>query len=62
MTLWADVEADLHQVYGVDVEDRALMKARSWRWLKTRILGLLTTDCRVYRALAPKAGDEPQDQ
>jgi hypothetical protein len=54
------VEADLHQVYGVDVEDRALMRARSWRWLKTRILGLLATDCRLYRTLAPKPGEEQE--
>jgi hypothetical protein len=36
----------------VDVEDRALMRARSWRWLEVRITGLLSADTRLYRALA----------
>jgi hypothetical protein len=44
-------------VYGIDVEDRALMGARSWRWLETRIIGLLAADTRLSRALAP--ADEP---
>ncbi|MGI5178675.1 hypothetical protein ACQEVZ_20295 [Dactylosporangium sp. CA-152071] len=53
------VEADLHEVYGVDVEDRALMRARSWRWLQVRIQGLLAADTRLQRALAP-APEVPQ--
>lgn len=53
---WELVEADLHQVYGIDMEDRALLRARSWRWLRTRIAGLLSTNCRLYRALAPEDG------
>ena len=40
-------------MYGIDVEDRALMGARSWRWLETRILGLLAADTRLHRTLAP---------
>lgn len=47
------VEADLHSEYGIDVEDRALMGARSWRWLRVRIQGLLAADTRLQRALAP---------
>lgn len=38
---WRDVANDLHAVYGVDVADGDLMRARTWRWLETRILGLL---------------------
>ncbi|MFI6266161.1 hypothetical protein [Micromonospora sp. NPDC051006] len=53
LTRWSLVEADLHDVYGVDVEDRDLMRARSWRWLETRITGLLFADSRLRRALAP---------
>jgi hypothetical protein len=34
------VEADLHD-HGVDVGDAKLMRRRSYRWLKVRILGLL---------------------
>ncbi|MEV6297856.1 hypothetical protein AB0M02_00450 [Actinoplanes sp. NPDC051861] len=48
---WVLIEADLHERYGVDVEDRALMRARSWRWLQTRILGLLSVQSRLRRAL-----------
>ncbi|WP_018251876.1 hypothetical protein [Salinispora mooreana] len=51
---WALIEADLHDVYGIDVEDRTLMQTRSWRWLQTRIRGLLAADTRTYRALAPE--------
>ncbi|RLV56087.1 hypothetical protein D9V41_09235 [Aeromicrobium phragmitis] len=38
---WSLIEADLHEVYGIDVDDRGLMRARSWRWLRTRIHALL---------------------
>ncbi|MEU5945141.1 hypothetical protein ABZ793_06210 [Micromonospora sp. NPDC047465] len=54
MTHWRLIEADLHDVYGVDVEDRRLMQRRSWRWLEVRITGLLSADTRLYRALAPE--------
>ena len=56
---WALIEADLHQEYQVDVEDRALMRARSWRWLETRILGLLSVHSRLARALRPKPEEAP---
>jgi hypothetical protein len=53
---WADIlahetaiEADLHQVYGIDYEQ--VLDTRSWRWLSLRILGLLSTDCRIHRLL-----------
>lgn len=38
---WDLIEADLHQVYGIDVEDIPMMQRRTWRWLRTRIMGLL---------------------
>jgi hypothetical protein len=47
---WELVEADLHQVYGVDLGDPSLR--RSWRWLKLRIAGLCSTDCRLSGALS----------
>jgi len=46
------VEADLAQVYGVDYEDS--LDTRSWRWLRTRIFGLLSTDSRLHRSLTPR--------
>jgi hypothetical protein len=30
------------------------MRARSWRWLRVRIRGLLTTDSRLSRAFQPE--------
>jgi hypothetical protein len=47
------VEADLHQTYGLDVWDDALMDARPWSWLRSRIVGLLTENTRTARALIP---------
>ncbi|RSD22257.1 hypothetical protein EIY87_09335 [Amycolatopsis eburnea] len=54
LTHWALVEADLHELYGVDAGDLALMKARPWRWLRVRIQGLLQSpDTRVHRVFFP---------
>jgi hypothetical protein len=50
---WALIDADLHQVYNLDVWDEALMTSRPWAWLKTRILGLLSENTRLARSLAP---------
>ncbi|GGO54100.1 hypothetical protein GCM10012286_63070 [Streptomyces lasiicapitis] len=49
---WPLIEADLHEAYGVDVGHRRLMRARSWRWLRVRVLGLLSADSRLARHLA----------
>jgi hypothetical protein len=47
------VESDL-QDCGIDVGDRALLRARKHPWLETRILGLLSNPrARLYRALTP---------
>jgi hypothetical protein len=41
-------------VYGIDLDDRDLLQARTWRWLKARIVGLLDgTESRLFRALNP---------
>ncbi|SCL42207.1 hypothetical protein GA0074692_6710 [Micromonospora pallida] len=53
LSRWALVEADLHDVYGVDVEDRALLRTRSWRWLDVRISGLLAADTRLHGRSRP---------
>jgi hypothetical protein len=57
---WALIEADLHETYGIDVGDRALLRARSWRWLRVRILGLLSTECRIQRHFAPPEPKTPK--
>ncbi|MCP3799740.1 hypothetical protein NLX83_10770 [Allokutzneria sp. A3M-2-11 16] len=46
------IEADLHSVYGVDVES-GILRARSWRWLRVRVVGLLSCESRLARALSP---------
>ncbi|HEY1176981.1 MAG TPA: hypothetical protein VGF17_12555 [Phytomonospora sp.] len=50
---WPLIEADLHEVYGIDVGVPGLLDARSWRWLRVRILGLLSADSRINRLLFP---------
>nr|WP_107088761.1 hypothetical protein [Actinoplanes missouriensis] len=50
---WDLIVADLHSEYGIDVDDRALMRRRSWRWLQIRIEGLVLTKSRLSRALNP---------
>ncbi len=50
---WHLVECDLSDA-GIDLGDKALVRARSWRWLRTRIVGLLSRDTRLATALAPK--------
>lgn len=52
---WALVEADLHSVYGVDLGDATLaaQRGRTWRWLKLRIAGLCSVECRLSDALRP---------
>ncbi|MFD8611082.1 hypothetical protein [Streptomyces sp. NPDC059631] len=50
---WPLIEADLHDQYGIDVEAPGLLQARSWRWLRVRILGLLSADSRLNRQLCP---------
>lgn len=50
---WPLVEADLHEIYGLDVGTPGLLAARSWRWLRVRILGLLSADSRLSRLNNP---------
>ncbi|WP_439676003.1 hypothetical protein [Embleya sp. MST-111070] len=48
------VETDLHEHYGVDVGEPGLLRARSWRWMRVRILGLLSIEAsRLARLLNP---------
>lgn len=50
---WLLIEADL-QDRGIDLDD-PVVRARSWRWLRVRIVGLLTVESRLHRALYPPA-------
>ena len=40
LSKWALIEADLHEVFGIDLGDPE-MQARPWRWLRVRISQLL---------------------
>lgn len=48
-------------MYGVDV-DSGILTARSWRWLRTRIQGLLTADTRLRRHFRPDDDEQQQAQ
>lgn len=42
-------------MYGIDLDDRVLLRSRRWRWLRTRIEGLLSeSESRLYRVLNPE--------
>jgi hypothetical protein len=42
-------------VYGIDIENRKLLRRRTWRWLRVRILGLLT----IPPVVVPTETDQP---
>jgi hypothetical protein len=52
---WDLIEADFHEVYGIDLSDGCL-DARTGRWLITRIQQLATTDCRLSRHFTQTGG------
>jgi hypothetical protein len=58
MAHWAEVEADMHSVYGFDVGAPGALAGRSWRWLKVRLAGLCNADTRLSRAMAPQRGGD----
>lgn len=53
LSRWHLVVADMHELYGIEVDDISLLRARPWRWLKTRIAGLASCDSRLSRAMTP---------
>jgi hypothetical protein len=53
----------MHQMYGIDLDDGVLLRARTWRWLKVRILGLLDDqESRLFRVLNPPRRLEEVDR
>ncbi|GAA2772766.1 hypothetical protein [Saccharopolyspora taberi] len=46
----------MHEFYGIDV-DSGVLRTRSWRWLRARIVGLLSCESRLARALTPPDTD-----
>ena len=53
LTFWELIEADMHERYGIDVES-GVLDARTGRWLRARIIGLLGVESRLHRALFPE--------
>lgn len=55
LELWSLIDADLHDVYGVDTAT-GILRRRPASWLINRIVGLLTSpDTRIARAIANQA-------
>ncbi|WP_433355637.1 hypothetical protein ACQP25_17280 [Microtetraspora malaysiensis] len=44
-------------MFGIDLGEPGVLRARSWRWMRTRLHGLLTCDSRLARALDPGEGN-----
>jgi hypothetical protein len=57
---WPLVEADMHDVYGLDLSSPGLLRERSWRWFKVRLYGLLSADSRVARHFTPPEPPAPR--
>lgn len=49
LALWPLLDADLHDVYGIDTATGILRK-RTASWFVSRVAGLLTADTRLSRA------------
>jgi hypothetical protein len=48
------VEQDLHHFFGVDLGDPEYLDNRSWRWLRTRVVGCFGIEHgRLQRHFAP---------
>jgi len=47
------IEADMAERYRIDVEEPGLLDARSARWLRVRILGLLGVESRLRAEMFP---------
>jgi hypothetical protein len=49
---WALIEADLADAYGIDLEAApSVLTTRSWRWLRVRITGLLSSESSRVNAV-----------
>jgi len=50
---WNLIEADMQEYYHIDLAEPGLLKSKTGRWLRIRILGLLTEGTRTHAALWP---------
>lgn len=48
----------MHERYGIDLGEPGLLNRPS-RWLRVRILGLLSVESRLYAALTPQEASKP---
>lgn len=56
---WALIEPDLHQFYGIDA-DSGILAARTGRWLRVKIRGLLLIESRLRAHVADKHKPSPE--
>ena len=49
----------MHEHYGIDVSEPGLLEQRSARWLRVRLVGLLTVESRLRRAMFPARDGAP---
>lgn len=50
LSRWDAIETDFHHFYGCDLGD-GVLRRRSWRWFRIRVIRLLTEDSMLSRAL-----------
>ena len=55
---WRELTADLLQLYGVDVGDQVLLRARPWSWLSALIEGCMTARSRTLWSQVGHEGRE----
>lgn len=49
----------MNERYHVDLSEPGLLERRSGRWLRVRILGLLSVESRLREALTPQEVSKP---
>jgi len=47
LSRWSAIKLDIHEVFGVDLDDPDVRARKSWGWAIARIEGLLTMPCRL---------------
>lgn len=57
---WGLLESCFHSEFGVDLSK--VWRSESWRWFRTRVMGLLASDTALSRAFAPEHAPPDQKQ
>jgi hypothetical protein len=51
----------MNERYHIDLAEPGLLDRRSARWLRVRIVGLMSVESRLQAALTPAGGDDRVD-